>query len=182
VQSELKRTVPKVNKGAKIAVAVGSRGISNLQQVVGAAIRWLKGHGAEPYIIPAMGSHGGATPEGQKSLLAEYGITEQTMEAPIRSGMEVEKIGQTAEGVDVFCSVEALRADGLIVINRVKPHTDFKGSLGSGIMKMMVIGLGKRVGAANFHANASRLGYEQVIRNSARVSARKVPLLCGLAI
>src|SRR5947209_5578409 len=79
VQSELKRTIPKVNKGAKVAVAAGSRGISNLQAIVGAAIRWLKGLGAEPYIIPAMGSHGGATPEGQKSLLAEYGITEKAL-------------------------------------------------------------------------------------------------------
>ena len=182
VQSELKRTIPKVNKGAKVAVAAGSRGISNLQAIVGAAIRWLKGLGAEPYIIPAMGSHGGATPEGQKSLLAEYGITEKALEVPIHATMEAERIGQTEEGVDVFCSVEALRADGLIVINRVKPHTDFKGTLGSGILKMMVIGLGKRVGAANFHANASRLGYEQVIRSSARITARKTPLLCGLAI
>src|SRR5438477_999097 len=182
VQSELKRTIPKVNKGAKIAVAAGSRGISNLQAIVGATIRWLKASGAEPYIIPAMGSHGGATPEGQTGLLAEYGVTEQALQVPIRAAMDVERIGQTADGVDVFCSVEALRADGLIVINRVKPHTDFQGTLGSGILKMMVIGLGKRVGAANFHANASRLGYEQVIRSSARVTARKVPLLCGLAI
>ena len=182
VQAELKRTVPKINKGAKIAVAVGSRGISNLQAIVAATIRWLKGMGAEPYIIPAMGSHGGATPEGQTSLLAEYGITEKALEVPIRATMEVERIGQSEQGVDVFCSVEALRADGLVVVNRVKPHTDFKGNLGSGIQKMMVIGLGKRVGAANFHANASRLGYEQVIRSSARVTAQKTTLLCGLAI
>jgi len=182
VQSELKRAIPKINKGAKIAVAVGSRGISNLQAIVGSAIRWLKGVGAQPYIIPAMGSHGGATPEGQTALLAGYGITEQAMEAPIRAGMDVERIGQTEDGVDVFCSVEAVRADGLVVINRVKPHTDFQGTLGSGILKMMVIGLGKRAGAANFHANASRLGYEQVIRSSSRVTARNAALLCGLAI
>ena len=182
VESELKRILPKLKKGAKIAVAVGSRGISNLQPIVAAAINHLKGVGAQPYIVPAMGSHGGATPQGQTELLAEYGITEKFMRVPIRATMEVERIGQTEDGVDVFCSVEAIRADGLVVINRVKPHTDFKGTLGSGILKMMVIGLGKRAGAANFHILASRFGYEQIIRSSARVTAKKVALLCGLAI
>lgn len=182
VRSELDRTLPKVRAGAKIAVGVGSRGISNLQEIVRATVTRLKELGAAPYIVPAMGSHGGATPEGQIGLLAEYGITEKALETPIRAGMETECIGQTEDGVDVFCGVEALRSDGIIIINRVKPHTDFAGTLGSGILKMLVIGLGKRSGAANFHILASRFGYEKIIRTSARVTLKRLPVLCGLAI
>jgi hypothetical protein len=182
VQEELERTIPELKRGAQIAVAVGSRGISNLQNIVIAAVSYLKKRGAQPYIVPAMGSHGGATPAGQTGLLGEYGITEESLEVPIRAAMESECIGQTEDGVDVFCSAEALKADGVVVINRVKPHTDFSGSLGSGILKMLVIGLGKRTGAANFHILASRFGYEHVIRTASRVTLRRLPVLCGLAI
>jgi hypothetical protein len=181
VQGQLERTIREI-KGAKVAVAVGSRGISNLSRIVGSTIQFLKTKGAEPYIIPAMGSHGGATPEGQISLLAEYGVTEKAFGVPIAASMDVECIGKTEDGVDVFCSNEALRADGAVVINRVKPHTDFRGTLGSGILKMLVIGLGKRAGAANFHILASRFGYEHVIRTSSRVTSRRLKLLCGLAL
>ena len=121
-------------------------------------------------------------PEGQAELLAEYGITQAALQVPIRAAMEVERIGATAEGVDVFCSAEALRSDGIILVNRIKPHTDFSGAIGSGIIKMSVIGLGKRVGAANFHVAASRIGYEHMLRSIARVMFRSVPILCGLAI
>jgi hypothetical protein len=182
VRSELERVTPNLKKGSKIAVAAGSRGISNLSQIVKATIDWLKDHGARPYIVPAMGSHGGATPKGQTELLAEAGINSRAMGAPVHAAMEVECIGQTEDAVDVFCSKEALAADGVVVINRVKPHTDFGGSLGSGILKMLVVGLGKRAGAANFHILASRFGYEHVIRTSSRVTLRKLPVLCGLAV
>jgi hypothetical protein len=172
----------RLKPGARIAVAAGSRGISNLQIIVAETVGILKAAGAQPFIIPAMGSHGGATPEGQTELLKEYGVTEEHVRAPIRASLEVERTGVTAEGIDVFCSVEALRSDGIVVVNRVKPHTDFSGLIGSGILKMLVIGLGKRIGAANFHAAATRLGYEPAIRSVAREILRAAPILCGVAI
>jgi hypothetical protein len=172
----------KVKPGAQIAVAVGSRGISNIKDIVAAVLEVLKAAGAKPFILPAMGSHGGATPEGQREVLETYGITEQSVGVPVRASMEVERIGQSADGVDVFCSVEALRADGIVIVNRVKPHTDFQGTLGSGIVKMIVIGLGKRTGAAACHAAAAQLGYERVLRGIAQVTMRFAPILCGVAI
>jgi len=171
-----------IKPGMNIAVAVGSRGITNLQRIVAAVLEVLKGAGAQPFIVPAMGSHGGATPEGQIELLAEYGITEQQLKVPIRAAMEVERIGVTDDGVDVNFSAEALKAEGIVVVNRVKPHTDFSGAIGSGILKMIVIGLGKRIGAATFHAAALHRGYEHTIRTVARVSLKAAPILCGVAI
>lgn len=182
IQKELARAQSGLKPGMRIAVAVGSRGISNLQTIVAAVLDALRATGAQPFIVPAMGSHGGATPEGQTELLAEYGITEARLNAPIRAAMNVERIGSTPEGADVFFSAEALRADGIVIVNRVKPHTDFSGAIGSGILKMMVVGLGKRIGAANYHTTACRLGYEQVLRGMARVILEKAPILCGVAI
>ena len=177
-QNVLSRLKP----GAPIAVAVGSRGISNIKSIVAATLDVLKAAGARPFILPAMGSHGGATPEGQIGVLESYGVTEQSMGVPIRASMEVERIGRTEDGVDVCCSVEALRAAGIVLINRVKPHTDFQGTLGSGVMKMSVIGLGKRAGAAACHAAATRLGYEPTLRSMAHVVLLRAPVLCGVAI
>src|SRR6185369_287301 len=176
------RVRSQIKPGARIAVAVGSRGITHLALIVAAVLEELKASGAKPFIIPAMGSHGGATPEGQAGLVATYGITEAALHVPIRASMEVRQVGTTDEGIPVFCSVEALRADGIVLVNRVKPHTDFSGALGSGLVKMSVIGLGKRDGAAAMHAAASRLGHENVIRQMARVVLRTTPILCGLAI
>jgi len=175
-------TLQHLRKGARIAVAVGSRGISHLPEIVHAVVDNLKSAGAEPFIIPAMGSHGGATPEGQRGILEDYGISEAAMGVPIRASLEVERIGVTADNVEVLCSVEALRADGIVIINRVKPHTDFQGTLGSGVMKMMVIGLGKRAGAAACHGAAGRLGYEATIRSIAKIVLKSAPILCGVAI
>src|SRR5438874_4464804 len=184
IQSEFKaqNVLARLNPGARIAVATGSRGITNIRNIVAAVLEVLRTAGAKPFILPAMGSHGGATPEGQVEVLASYGITEQSMGVPIRASMEVERVGQSAEGVEVFCSVEALRSDGIVLINRVKPHTDFQGTLGSGVVKMSVIGLGKRAGAAAGHAAATRLGYEHTLRSIARVVLRTAPILCGVAI
>src|SRR5256885_16638973 len=131
VRSEFKKDQSLIKPGAQIAVAVGSRGVSNLQAIVGAVIDSLKAAGAQPFIVPAMGSHGGATPEGQTEILAEYGVTEAAMKTPIRASLQTRQIGTTDAGVPVFCSVEALGADGIILINRIKPHTDFSGTLGS---------------------------------------------------
>src|SRR5216110_1283664 len=172
----------RLKPGAAIAVAVGSRGISNIKRIVAETLDVLKAAGARPFILPAMGSHGGATPEGQIGVLESYGITEQSMGVPIRASMEVERLGCSADGVEVFCSVEALRSDGIVIVNRVKPHTDFSGTHGSGVMKMIVIGLGKRTGAATCHGAAARLGLERVIHGIARVTLRRAPILCGVAI
>jgi hypothetical protein len=172
----------RIKLGAKVAVGVGSRGISNLPNIVREVLGQLKRVGAEPFIIPAMGSHGGATPEGQLGILESLGITESTMGVPIRASLETREIGKADDGLPVHCSNEAMSADGIILINRIKPHTDFSGSLGSGLIKMSVIGLGKRSGAAAMHAAASRLGHERVIRQMAQVILRKAPILGGVAI
>jgi hypothetical protein len=129
-----------------------------------------------------MGSHGGGTSEGQARILAHYGVTEQTMGVPIETGMDVECLGVTEDGVDVLFSAVALQADGIVLVNRVKPHTDFGGALGSGLLKMIAIGLGKRAGASACHAAASRLGYERVIRSVARIGLHQAPILGGVAI
>jgi hypothetical protein len=129
-----------------------------------------------------MGSHGGATPEGQAHVLSEYGITEQAMGVSFDTRMDVRHIGTSENGVEVFLSEAAMDADGIVLINRIKPHTDFSGKLGSGILKMIAIGLGKHRGAVVCHAAASRLGHEAVIRAVSRVALRKAPILCGVAI
>lgn len=172
----------RVKPGARIAVGVGSRGITNLPKIVAAVLDNLKAAGAQPFIIPAMGSHGGATPDGQRGILEEYAVSEKTMGVPIKASLDVERVGQTEDGVEVYCSVEALRSDGIVIVNRVKPHTDFSGTHGSGVLKMIVIGLGKRTGAATCHGAAARLGYERVIRSVARVTLGRAPILCGVAI
>jgi hypothetical protein len=169
--------------GATIAVGVGSRGIANLAGIVRIAIDLLRSAGAKPFIFPAMGSHGGATPEGQCGLLAGYGVDEAAMGVPIRASLEVREVGRTADGVPVFGNIDAMGADGILLINRVKPHTDFfSRTLGSGLLKMAVVGLGKQAGAAAMHLAASQHGHEHAIRTMARVLIEKTPLLGGLAI
>lgn len=177
-----RRILEKLAPGARVAVAVGSRGISNLREIVSAVIQLLHKAGAKPFIVPAMGSHGGATPEGQSEILAHYGITRESMGVPFDDRMDVRLIGRSANGVDVFFSEAALSAEGLIVINRVKPHTDFSGELGSGIQKMFAIGLGKQRGASAVHVAASRLGLEAVLRAVSAVGMRHTPVLGAVAI
>jgi hypothetical protein len=172
----------KITPGMRIAVGVGSRGITNLKEIVKATLGVLIEAGARPFIVPAMGSHGGATPEGQAMVLAEYGVTPESMGVPIETSMEVQKIGVAFDDLDVVFSVPAFRADGVVVINRVKPHTDFRGSLGSGLQKMLTIGFGKQIGANNAHRAAAHLGYEVVLREFARVILGAAPILCGVAL
>jgi hypothetical protein len=172
----------KIAPGMRIAVGVGSRGIANLLEIVRATLDLLIEAGARPFVIPAMGSHGGATPTGQSRILAEYGITSERLGVPIETSMEVRKIGTAVDDLDVVFSVPALDADGVIVINRIKPHTDFRGRLGSGILKMLTIGCGKQVGAANAHRAAALFGHEVVILEFSKVILRTVPVLCGVAI
>src|SRR5438876_9195445 len=185
VQSEFraKKVLANLTPGARIAVATGSRGIANIEKIVLSVLSELKAGGAKPFILPAMGSHGGATPEGQTEVLAEYGVTEARFKVPVKAVMEVERLGATEDGVEVFFSTEALRSDGVVVINRIKPHTDFSSdSLGSGLIKLLVVGLGKRMGAANFHVAAARLGYARVLPGIARVTLRSAPILCGVGV
>src|SRR4029077_10963281 len=129
VAEQLKRPEvrAKIKPGMTIAVGCGSRGIANIADCAKQVIAELKALGAKPFIFPAMGSHGGATPEGQSEILASYDVTEATMGVPIRASLEVREVARTEDGKPVFCSVEALAADGIVLVNRVKPHTDFSG-------------------------------------------------------
>src|SRR5688500_12090676 len=143
----------RIRPGARIAVGAGSRGITDYALIVGTVVRELQALGAQPFVFPAMGSHGGATAEGQREVLAEREITEQTIGCPIHSSMEVVRVGETATGIPVFCDALAYRSDGIVIVNRVKIHTDFHGPTESGLTKMIVIGLGKRQGAELIHAH-----------------------------
>lgn len=171
-----------IKRDDHIAVGVGSRGISQLVTIVAAVIEQLKSLGANPFLIPAMGSHGGATAQGQRDVLASYGITESTMGIPIRDSLDVRQVGISDDHIPAYCSSEALDADGILLINRIKPHTDFSGTLGSGIVKMSVVGLGKSLGAKAMHLGAMQFGYERTIRGLAQVLLDKVPILGGIAI
>ena len=172
-----------IEPGTRIAVTAGSRGITNIAQIVGSVIGLLKSAGAAPFIVPAMGSHGGATPEGQLTLLADYGITEASMGVPIRASMETKILGTTPDGVPVHFSVAALDSDGIVVLNRIKPHTDFQGGLiASGMLKMIAIGLAKRNGAEALHAAAARLGHERIVTSAARISLAHAPILCAIGL
>lgn len=140
-----------ITKGMKIAVAVGSRGITNLPLCVRSIVAMLKKAGAEPFIVPSMGSHGGATAEGQKNMLVGMGITEEYVGAPIRATMETVELGRTQSGLPVVMDRYASEADGIVIVNRIKPHVAFRGPYESGLMKMITIGLGKQRGADYCH-------------------------------
>lgn len=168
-------------EGKRIAVAVGSRGIVALDKVVHAVICNLKKYNAQPFIIPAMGSHGGATAKGQRQTLELLGITEEAMGAPIVSSMDVEKICETEDQTPVYVSKDALAADGIIVVNRVKMHTSFRGDYESGILKMMVVGLGKHAGALLLHG----LGFERMAQNIVTLGTKilkSTKIVCGVGI
>ena len=151
----------RVKPGMRIAITAGSRGIANVALTTKCIADFVKSRGAYPFVVPAMGSHGGATAEGQKEILAGYGITEDYMECPIISSMEVKKIGVNEEGRDVFIDKNAAEADGIILGCRIKPHTAFRGPYESGMMKMMAIGLGKQYGAEVCHEQ----GFKNMAKN-----------------
>lgn len=180
--AEFQKLRPRIRPGSRIAIAVGSRGIAHLAEIVQHVVALVRAAGAEPFILPSMGSHGGATSAGQREVLASYGVTEAAMGAPIHDSMEVRVVGQTEDAAPVYCSVEAQAADGVIVVNRVKPHTDFRGTIGSGLLKMCVVGLGKHRGAAAMHMAAQFHGKERVIRTMAGVLLRTAPIIGGIAI
>ena len=139
--------------GSTVAITVGSRGIDRIAAVTRAIVDQVRALGAEPFIVAAMGSHGGATAEGQLELIAHYGVTEETMGCPIKSSMDTVHLGETSEGVPVFFDKYAYEADAVIPVGRIKPHTDFHGPVESGLMKMIAIGLGKQKGADTFHSH-----------------------------
>ncbi|HWP46737.1 MAG TPA: lactate racemase domain-containing protein [Candidatus Limnocylindrales bacterium] len=176
------RLASRVQPGMRIAVAAGSRGVANIDVVVGSVVKELKALGTRPYIIPAMGSHGGGTAEGQRKVLKNYGISEETMGVPIYSSMEVVQVGTAPQGFPIYVDKYALEADGIILINRIKPHTNFKGELGSGLMKMMAIGLGKRQGAEIYHRAMSRWGPLETIRTIASMVLKHCNILLGVGI
>ena len=140
-----------IKPGMRIAITVGSRGVANVALITKCIVDFVKQKKAFPFIVPSMGSHGGATAEGQRKIVEGYGVTEEYLGCPILSSMEVKKIGQTDEGLDVYIDKNAAEADGIIVGCRIKPHTAFRGPYESGIMKMMAIGLGKQYGAQVCH-------------------------------
>jgi len=164
--------------GQSVAVAVGSRGIREIKNMVEAILSSLKEMGLKPFIVPAMGSHGGATSEGQKQVLGSLGITEASCGVPIRSSMDVVSLGHLLSGAEVFMARDILEADHLVLINRVKPHTAFRGHVESGICKMLTVGCGKHQGALNMH----KFGLADTIIPATRVILEHVSVLFGIAI
>jgi hypothetical protein len=181
VRETLGAAALRVKSGDTVAVGAGSRGIANIDVIVGAAVRWLKELGARPFVFPAMGSHGGGTAEGQLSVLEHYGITEATMGCPVRATMDVVQVGE-ALGLPVWLDGLAAEADWIGIVNRVKPHTDFKGSIESGLFKMMTIGLGKHRGAIQYHRANIHHGYETVITSVGREMLAKARIGFGVGI
>ncbi len=176
--SGLRHRVP---VGGSIAVGVGSRGIKTIRTLVAATITTLQDMGYRPFIVAAMGSHGGATADGQRALLASYGITAESMGVPVRTDMETQVVGTSPIGLPIHFDANALAADGIVLINRVKPHTDFRAPFESGILKMMVIGLGKQQGAAQIHKLGVR-GLTEVMPAVGRLLIEQTPFALGLAI
>ena len=168
-------------KGKIIAIGVGSRGIKQQPQVVKALIRELQTAGAEPFIIPAMGSHGGGTAEGQRSVLENYGITEQKMGAPVKSSLDVVELGRIDPDVPVYCDKLALEADFVIMCNRIKPHTDFRARHESGLIKMIAIGMSKHAGATALHFHGME-NFATLMPAAAEIFLNKVPVLFGIAM
>ncbi|MEW6261624.1 MAG: hypothetical protein AB1641_00975 [Thermodesulfobacteriota bacterium] len=168
----------RVQPGRSVAVAVGSRGINALPLLVATVIRLLKEMGLRPFILPAMGSHGGATGPGQAKLLEHLGVTEESVGAPVVSNMDVVSLGRLANGAEAFLARDALQAGHLLVMNRVKPHTAFRGRVESGLCKMLAVGCGKHQGALNMH----KFGLAETIIPAARTILEQAPVLAGLAL
>ncbi len=171
-----------IQPGQSVAITAGSRGIANIHLIIKAAVDHIKKIGAEPFIVPAMGSHGGGTAEGQQKILEGYGITESFCGCPIRASMETEIVCQAEEGFPVHFDKHAFTADHVIVCGRVKPHTGFTGDIESGLMKMMLIGLGKHAGALVYHRAIKDNSFGQIVRSVAREVLSKCSIVAGLAI
>lgn len=165
----------------RICITAGSRGIPHLDLIIKTTADWLKKKGAKPFVIPAMGSHGGGTAEGQKELLAGFGITEEAMGIPIVSSMEVVQVDSLYDGTPVYCDKNAYESDGIIILNKVKPHTDFRGDYESGLAKMCAIGIAKHEGASYFHMMGFP-SFAERIPAVAKLLIEKAPVVFGMGI
>ncbi len=171
-----------VRPGESVAVTVGSRGIANIAVITRAIVRHFQGLGARPFLVPAMGSHGGGTAEGQRALIESYGVTEEFVGCPIRSSLETVVVAHTRTGVPVHFDRLAFEADHVVVAGRIKPHTRFVGEIESGLHKMMLIGLGKHAGAIVYHQAIHDHTFGEIIRDVADVVLQRCKVVCGVAI
>ncbi len=172
----------KVRPGETVAITGGSRGIANIDMILREVVSEFKKIEARPFIFPAMGSHGGATDQGQIKVLENLGITETSMGCPIRSCMEVKYLGDAGDGYPIYVDKYASQADHIVVVNRIKAHTKFEGPVESGLMKMMAIGMGKHKGAEYYHSAAVRLTFQRIVENVGLEVIRRCPILFGLGI
>ena len=172
----------KVKKGERVGLTAGSRGIKDKPKVLKTIIERLKDLGASPFVVPCMGSHGGATAEGQIEVLESLGITEMSIGAPILSSTEVQEIGQTKFGTPVLVDKNLYGADKIIVVNRIKPHTDFEGEIESGLVKMMVIGMAKPKGALMVHRMTIQHGFPAILAEVAPILLKRLPIFFGVGI
>ena len=174
-------TADRIHPGMRVAIGAGSRGIDRLAEVIGALVAEIRRRGADPFVFPAMGSHGGATAAGQVEMLANLGVTETVVGAPVRATMDTVLVGETESGIPVFVDAIAASADAIVPVNRVKPHTDFRAPLESGLVKMIAIGMGKQRGAETFHARGFDQ-FETLLPQAAALSLGRLPLPFGLAL
>lgn len=183
IDSEAKKEsiLSTIKPGQRVAVAVGSRGIKNLQEIVKLTIDSIKEMGADPFIVSAMGSHGGGTEEGQKKVLDGYGITEEYMKVPVITKVDVVSLGKTSKGFDVYFDKTAYEADVVVPINRIKLHTDFVADIQSGLCKMLVIGLGNHIGCSAIHEEDFE-NFGDIIKESATIIMKNVNVAFGVAI
>jgi hypothetical protein len=172
----------RVQPGDAVAITAGSRGIANYAVILRAAVDYTRSLGARPTIVPAMGSHGGATAEGQTQLLADFGVTAQTMGCPIDADMQTVVLGQTELGFPIYFAAVAHAAQHVLVVNRVKSHTDFDGEFQSGLIKMMMIGLGNLAGATTYHRAILDHGFDRIARSVGPFVLDRCPILGGLAL
>jgi len=172
----------KVQPGQSVAITAGSRGITNIRDVLKATVDHFRQLGAEPFIVPAMGSHGGGTAEGQRNIIESYGITEELCGCPIRASMETVVVCEASEGFPIHFDRHAYEADHVVICNRIKPHTIFVGNVESGLMKMMLIGLGKHAGAKIYHRAIKDYSFSQIVRSVAGEVLTKSSIVAGIAI
>ncbi|MCA9175028.1 MAG: DUF2088 domain-containing protein [Planctomycetales bacterium] len=184
VESQLRQLnlAEKIQPGQSVAVTAGSRGIANIAKIVRGCVQHLRQLGAEPFLVPAMGSHGGGTADGQRKIVESYGMTEEFCGCPIRASMETVVVCDAAEGFPVHFDKHAYGADHVMVVGRVKPHTNFRGDIESGLMKMMLIGLGKHEGAKIYHKAIRDYEFGQIVRSVAREVLAKCGIVAGVAI
>ena len=184
VRAELTRigVASRVQPGQTVAITAGSRGITNIAAILKATVDFFRAAGAQPFIVAAMGSHGGGTPDGQREILRNYGITETFCGCPIRTSMETVVLDRTAEGIPVHFGRDALAADHVVVVGRVKPHTELFGDHQSGLMKMLLIGLGKHEGAKIYHRAFVDHSFDQIVKSVGRRVIEKGRILAALGI